>query len=206
MAPLALRSVLASYYRLLTDRYFMGYALTGGLGMAGMFAYIVGSPFVFIELFQVRPDRFGFFFGANAIGLIAASQVNIRLTRRYKSDFVIGGVLTIQTAACLLLIASTIWSRPGLYPTAGLLFIYVALLGCLYPNTTALAMEPYREKAGSASALLGTLQFTLAATAAAVVGAANNGTAMPMAIVLGTSGIAAFLLYRLLVRRSALTT
>ncbi len=200
-APLKLRSVLRGYYQLLADRYFIGYALTGGLGMAGMFAYIVGSPFVFIELFHVRPDRFGFFFGANALGLIAASQVNIRLTRRFKGDLVIGKALTIQTVACLLLIATTIGRTPGLYSTAAFLFVYVALLGCLYPNTTALAMEPYREKAGSASALLGTLQFTLAATAATVVGATNNGTAMPMVLVLGTSGIAAFLLYGLLVRK-----
>src|SRR6266516_4680937 len=118
-APLKLRSVLRGYYQLLADRYFIGYALTGGLGMAGMFAYIVGSPFVFIELFHVRPDRFGFFFGANALGLIAASQVNIRLTRRFNGDLVIGRVLTIQTAACLLLTAATIGRTPGLYPTAG---------------------------------------------------------------------------------------
>jgi len=61
-------------------------------------------------------------------------------------------------------------------------------------------MQPYREKAGSASALLGTLQFILAATAATVVGGTNNGTAAPMTVVLGISGTSAFVLYRLLVR------
>jgi MFS transporter, DHA1 family, multidrug resistance protein len=76
------------------------------------------------------------------------------------------------------------------------LFVYVALLGFLYPNTTALALAPQGHRAGSASALLGTMQFTLAATAASVVGAVNNGTAMPMAAVLGACGISAFVLCR----------
>lgn len=175
--------------------------------MAGMFAYIVGSPFVFIELFHVRPDRFGFFFGANALGLIAASQINIRLTRRVDGDAVIGRVLAIQAAAGILLIATTLSGMAELPVTAALLFVYVALLGFLYPNTTALALAPHGHRAGSASALLGTLQFTLAATAASVVGAVNNGTGMPMAAVLGSCGILAFVFYRsLVIRRVAVTT
>src|SRR6267142_1619252 len=201
--PLAVRSVLSGYYELLRDKAFVGYALTGGLGMAGMFAYIVGSPFVFIELFHVRADRFGFFFGANALGLIAASQLNIRLTRRIHSDAVIGRVLSIQTAACALLVMTTWTGLAGLLVTAALLFVYVALLGFLYPNTTALALAPHGHRAVSASALLGTLQFTLAATAASLVGAVNNGTAMPMAGVLGACGIAALVLYHSLVPRKA---
>ena len=200
---LAIRDVLRGYYELLTDKAFIGYALTGGLGMAGMFAYIVGSPFVFIELFHVRPDRFGFFFGANAIGLIAASQANIRLTRRLDGDKVIGRVLAVQTAACVLLIMTTWTGTAGLPVTAALLFVYVALLGFLYPNTTALALAPHGHRAGSASALLGTLQFTLAATAASLVGAVNNGIAMPMAAVLGACGISAFVLYHCLVSRKS---
>jgi DHA1 family bicyclomycin/chloramphenicol resistance-like MFS transporter len=52
-------------------RRYMGFALAGGLASAAMFAYISGSPFVFIELNGVAPEQFGFFFGANALGLIA---------------------------------------------------------------------------------------------------------------------------------------
>lgn len=194
--PLAVTSVVSGYWQLLTDRSFTGYALTGGMGMAGMFAYIAGSPFVFIELFNVPAGRFGFFFGANALGMMAASQLNIRLMRRFESDAVIRGVLIVQTAAGLLLITSTLGGIAGLYSTAALLFAYVASLGCLLPNTTAMAMASQGENAGSASALIGTLQFTLAATAASVVGAANNDTAFPMAAVIAACGLSAFFLFR----------
>ena len=64
----------------------MGYALSGALIFAGLLAYISGSPFVFIELFDVPPERYGFFFGINAIGIIAASQVNRWLVGRVDTD------------------------------------------------------------------------------------------------------------------------
>jgi DHA1 family bicyclomycin/chloramphenicol resistance-like MFS transporter len=198
---LALNRAIAGYWQLLRDRSFVGYALTGAMGISGMFAYIVGSAFVFIELFHVRPDRFGFFFGLNALGMILSAQINVRLTRRFETDAVIGKVLVLQTTAGLLLMAATLAGLIGLYGTAVLLFIYVATIGCLFPNTTALAMASQGKRAGTASALVGTLQFTLAAVAASLVGAGNNETAGPMAVTVGACGIFAFLLYRFLVRR-----
>ena len=70
------------YATLLRDRSYMAHILAGGLMISGMFAYIAASPFIFIELFHVAPERFGLFFGTNAFGLIAASQINGRLARR----------------------------------------------------------------------------------------------------------------------------
>jgi DHA1 family bicyclomycin/chloramphenicol resistance-like MFS transporter len=167
--------------------------------MAGMFAYIAGSPFVFIELFHIPASQFGFYFGANALGFVAVSQLNIRLTRRFETDAVIRTVLVIQTAAGALLVIGTITGFVGLYGTAVLLFVYVASLGCLSPNTTAMAMASQQENAGSASALLGTLQFSLAAAAATLVGSGSAGGALPMAAVVAGCGLAAFLLYRSMV-------
>ncbi len=196
---LAPGKVAGSYYHVLRDREFLGYALTGAMGMAGMFAYIVGSPFVFINLFHVPASRFGLFFGINAIGLIAAAQINVRLVRRFETEDVIRKVLLVQVSSGLLLLIGTASGVLGLYGTAALLFMYVASIGCLFPNTTALAMAPHPERAGSASALVGVLQFSLAAIAASAVGAANNGTALPMALVIGTSGVAAVMIHRAVV-------
>ena len=188
-----------SYYHLLRDRAFVGYALTGAMGTAGMFAYIVGSPFVFMNLFHVPANRYGLFFGVNALGLIMASQLNVRLVRRFETDEVIRKVLLVQLSAAVLLFVGTAAGVLGLYGTALLLFTYVGSIGCLFPNTTALAMAPHPERAGSASALVGVLQFSLAAIAAAAVGAANNGTAFPMALVIGTCGVAAVMIHRAVV-------
>lgn len=197
---LHLKTVLGVYYELLKDKTFIGYALTGGLAMAGLYTYIVGTPFVFIQLFHVPASRFGLFFGANAIGLISAAQLNVRLVRHHETDTVIQKVLIIEVATGLLLFAGAAMGLIGLSGTAVLLFVYIASVGCLFPNTTALAMAAHGDKAGSASALVGTLQFTLAAIAASAVGAANNGTALPMAAVIACCGTSAFIFYHALVR------
>lgn len=71
-----------TYRDILRDRDFLGYTLTAGFAQSGLFAYITGSSYVFIEYYGVAAHHFGWFFGANACGLIAASQVNAWLLRR----------------------------------------------------------------------------------------------------------------------------
>src|SRR5690606_17345100 len=87
--------VMAVYGRLLGDRTYMGYVIAGGLVFSGLLAYIAGSPFVFIELFGVSPERYGLFFGTNAIGIVAASQINRWLAGRVDADRIVGVVLTV---------------------------------------------------------------------------------------------------------------
>ena len=200
MRTLALKSVLGAYRHLITDRSFIGYALTGATGLGGMFAYIAGSPFVFIDYFHVATTHYGLFFGVNALGFIIAAQLNVRLVRRFDSDTVIKTVLIMQLAVSLVLVTGTWGGWIGLYGTVILIFLYMSSVGCLFPNTTAMAMAEHGDKAGSASALIGTLQFALAAIAASAVGALNNGRALPMAGVIAVCGASAFLFYHSLVR------
>ena len=75
-------AVIRVWGGLVTDRRFMGYALTGGFIIGGMFAYISGSPFVFMELHGVPSSQYGFYFGANALGIMVAGQVVGRLAQR----------------------------------------------------------------------------------------------------------------------------
>mgnify|MGYP006167453409 CR=1 FL=1 len=77
-----LSGALRQYLRLLNDRVFLGHALTGGIAIAGMFAYIAGSPFVFIELYGVPAEHYGWLFGSNAAGFVIMAQVNARLVLR----------------------------------------------------------------------------------------------------------------------------
>jgi DHA1 family bicyclomycin/chloramphenicol resistance-like MFS transporter len=192
-------NVMHTYADLLRDRAFMGYVLTGGMAMAGMFAYIVGSPYVFMEHFHVTTARFGVVFGVNALGLVLAAQLNARLVRRFSSDAIIRKVLVIQVSAGFLLFAGTWWGFLGLYGVAALLFVYVSSVGCLFPNITAMAMAPQGARAGSASALIGVIQFVLAAVSASLIGAANSGAAVPMAVVIGICSVLAVIVYRVMV-------
>jgi DHA1 family bicyclomycin/chloramphenicol resistance-like MFS transporter len=192
---------LATYARLLADRRFMGYALAGGMASAAMFAYIAGSPFVFIEHFGVPPQQYGWLFGANALGLIAASQLNGWLLGRYRSGVILGAALATQAAAGLLLAGVAALGLGGLPALLGPLFLCVASLGLIAPNATASAMAPHGRSAGSASALLGAIQFGAGAASGALVGALSNGTALPMAGVIAACALTALLSLTLLSER-----
>lgn len=188
--------VLGVYGRLLRDRVYLGYVLTGAMVFSGLLAYISGSPFVFIELFDVPPERYGLYFGTNAIGIISASQVNRWLAHRFDADRVVGAIVPIAMAAGFLLLLNAYTGFGGFAGILVPLWVFIACHGFVMPNTTALAMAPHGSVAGSASALLGTLQFVLGATAGALVGAWSNGTAVPFAAVIAGCGAAAFVAYR----------
>ncbi|HCA00475.1 MAG TPA: Bcr/CflA family drug resistance efflux transporter, partial [Pseudomonas sp.] len=184
---------LGQYLRLFRDRFFMGHVLTGALCMAGMFAYITGSPFVFIELYGVKPEHFGWLFGINAAGFILMAQVNVRLVRWRGPEFWVRRWVWFFFASALALLAVAAAQPESLWPLLIPLFCCVSCLGCLLPNATACAMADQRANAGSASALLGSLQFTIAAIAASAVGALHNGTAVPLAAIMSLCGLLATL-------------
>lgn len=188
---LRLVPALQAYLRLLADRRFVGYALSGGFAMAGMFVYIAGSPFVFIELHGVPPQHYGWLFGTNAFGLVAAAQANGRLLRPGHSHSTLRRANFAQAAIGLVLVATAATGAGGLWGVALPLFLYVASLGFTLPNATALAMAPHGANAGVASALLGTLQFGSGAVAASLLGALHAGTALPMAALIALCGLLA---------------
>lgn len=197
-----LRHALGAYVGLLADRRYMSFALAGGLASAAMFAYISGSPFVFIELNGVPPEQFGFLFGANAFGLIAASQLNRWLLTKYTSLRLLFAALSITAGASLLLFGATLAGIGGFPLLLALLFLTIASTGMVGPNAMALAMAPYGRKAGSASALLGATQFVAGALAGALVGLLANNTALPMTGVIALCGVSAWVILWLAMPRS----
>jgi DHA1 family bicyclomycin/chloramphenicol resistance-like MFS transporter len=187
--PLAMGSILATYGHLLSQRRYLGYALCGGFGSAGMFAYITGSPYVFMQVFGVLPQHYGWFFGTNALGLVMSAQVNGWLHRFVSSDIILKYVVSLQALAGLVLLMDAITGFGGLWGIAIPLFIFVGSLGFVSPNTTVLAMEPFRQIAGATSALMGSLQFLLAFAASSAVSAIPAAGALPMAGVIAGCGI-----------------
>ena len=191
-------AILATYRTLLTDRAFMRQVLAGGLVFSGLLAYISGSPFVFIELFDVPPERFGLYFGVNAIGIISASQLNRWLAARAEPAHILRVVLPVSLVAGMTLLANAYTGYGGFAGILVPLFVFIATHGFVMPNTTALAMEPHGAVAGSASALLGSVQFVLGAVAGMLVGAAGTGTAVPLAAVVAACGAGAFVVHQVL--------
>lgn len=195
-----LTGVLLAYGRLLGDRPFMAHTLAGGVAMAGMFAYISGSPFVFIQLYGVPAEHFGWFFGANAMGFIAMGQINGRLLNGVDPRRVLLMGQVIQICAGAVLLANAVLGWAGLVGIAVPLFVFIASLGFITPSAMALAMAPQGANAGSASALLGTMQFSIAALASSLLGLLQDGSARPMTLVMAGCSVTGFVISRALAR------
>lgn len=170
---------------------FVRLSLAGGAMQAAMFAYIAGSPFVFIELFGVPPERYGFLFGANAFGLITSSQINRWLVPRIGVLRALRGAIVVAALAYVALFVAS-GTDAGLAVIAPPIFVGISCVGFALPNATALAMAPHGKQAGLASALLGTLQTGCGALASTGVSALADGSARPMATVMLTCGLVAF--------------
>ena len=192
---------LATYGKLLKDRLFMGYALSQGLVTAAMFAYISGSPFVLQNIYGASPQQFSLFFAINGIGIIIASQVTGRLAGKVneKTLFVSGIIIAAVGGLSLLL---TIVLGIGLIGVLCSLFLVVSSVGVVSTTGFSLAMRNQKQAAGTASALLGLLQFISGALVAPLVGIGGSNTALPMGIVIALCEIGAVLCYLFMARRS----
>lgn len=199
--PLHLLQVARNYAGLFASRLFLGYSLSGGLAAAGMFAYIAGSPFVLIQLGGIPPEYFGWAFGSNALGFIAASQLNARLLKTIAPTRLLRRALWMPALAGLSLVGLTFSNMVSLPLTLLGLFLYIASLGFIVPNASACALATHGQQAGTASALLGALQFGLATLAGAAVGQWHDGSSRPLAVVLAVCGAGAWLAHRLQVHR-----
>jgi DHA1 family bicyclomycin/chloramphenicol resistance-like MFS transporter len=189
--PAPLRGALGEYKRLFADLPFMGYALTGGFAIAGMFAYIAGSPFIFIELYGIPAEHYGWLFGSNALGFILVAQLNAWLVARHGPAYWLGKTVWFYLACGLGLLLVALSKPLALWPLLIPLFGCIASLGILLPNASACAMSGQGKHAGSASALLGSVQFVIAASAAAMVGVLHDGSAWPVAAVIFSCGVLA---------------
>ncbi|HTA46066.1 MAG TPA: Bcr/CflA family multidrug efflux MFS transporter [Bryobacteraceae bacterium] len=192
--PLDMASILSSYRTLLADRTFLGASLVCGFSSAGMFAYIASAPFVFINIYKLPPQQFGWLFGAIAAGMIASSQVNGHMPRRIPIWRVLRASNLVQMLAGVLVLLAARTGFGGMVGIFAPVFAYMCAAGFVFPNGNTVAMMRHGNMAGTASALLGTNQFTIAAVTTIILGMIDNSSAVPMAIVIAGCGAAATLL------------
>jgi DHA1 family bicyclomycin/chloramphenicol resistance-like MFS transporter len=193
------RGTVRDYGRLFTDRVYVGLILVAGLAMAALFAYVSGSSFVLQDEFGLSQQQFALVFAAGAVGLIGATQLNVRLLRRWTPQQIMAASLLAGLGFGLILLVT---AATGLGGLAGLLiplWLVLAMVGLAMPNAPALALSRHGETAGTAAALLGAVQFGVGALAAPLVGILGVG-AVAMATVVFGGMLAATLVCFLVVR------
>jgi len=183
-----LLGIVVVYGRILGDRRFLSFALAGALPMSGLFAYLTASPGVLMEIHGLDPVTYGMAFGANAVGLIVTSQIVSRLVRRLAPAQLLVQALAIQAAMGLL--AAVAAASGLLWPLLSALFLYLSVMGALLPLAGALAMATQGPVAGSASAVIGALQFGTGALVGTGFGLLSAPAPIAMGGFLAVAGLA----------------
>jgi MFS transporter, DHA1 family, multidrug resistance protein len=172
--------VLHNFFSVLRQPQFLVYALVGGVASSAPFAYIAGSPDVFMNIYRVSEREYGWIFAILAFAMIGSTQLNHFLLKRYKSEQVILVTLIYQTVTGLVMAYGTWAGWYGKIELIALMFVFLTGQGLTNPNAAALSLAPFSRLAGSASALMGSLRMGMGGLTSAAVSLLHNGTALPM--------------------------
>lgn len=178
--PLGAAIIGRNYWSLIRDKKFICFTLAGGFGSAGMFAYIAGSPRVFIEVLHVDPQHFGLLFGINAASLIIAAQVSARMLNRHTPEALLKHAQISLAVVTLIALALTLIGAITLLSLMLCLAAFMASQGFVNPNAAALALAEQGKRLGVASALMGTLQMLCGASAGLAVSAWQTPSPLPL--------------------------
>jgi DHA1 family bicyclomycin/chloramphenicol resistance-like MFS transporter len=189
------KPIIKNFTGVIIHPQFYTYALTAAISASGLYAYVGGSPHVFMEIFHVSEKEYGWIFALIAMGLIGASQVNSLLLKNYTSEQLIKIALRCQSIVGITMVCLTLLGWSDLFVTIFLIFIFLCTQGFVFPNASALSLAAFGHTAGSASALLGAIQMTIGACTSALVSVLQDRTALPMTAVMACSAITALVVF-----------
>ncbi len=186
---LKLQKIFARYVSLFKNQDFLPFALASAALSSGLYAYIAGSPFIYMEIFGFNEREYGWIYAVNALGMISGSQLNHLLLKKWSSVKVslILAYLQVLCGGFLVLFTSSLFSfNPVIFKISFfiLVFLFLTTHGILSPNTSALAINPMGAVAGTASSLMGFIQMVFGSLATAIVSFFHSASAMPMAQVM----------------------
>ena len=188
---LGLGGMAARYVHIVQERGFLTNVLLGGCAMFGMFSFLAGSPPVFIGHFGLSPSWFGLLFGVCAACFIISAQINPRILPRFGPDRIIRVAVRCFLAATVVLVIAGITGWGGWLMVAAPIAVCMGSQGFTMPNSTVAALSRHAGHAGSASALMGTLQFGMAAVSGLLAGVLGDGTPLVMGLLMMTGALAA---------------
>lgn len=191
------KSVIKNFYSVIRHPQFIIYTLAGGFASSATFAYIAGSSDVFMNLYGVSEQEYGWIFAITAATIIGSTQLNHLLLKRFTSQQLVMATLVVQTVIGIILVTGTAFEW---YTKIDLIVIIALLLaghGLVNSNSFALALAPFSKHTGSAAALVGSFRMTMAGVTSALVSALHNNTAIPMIVVMVGCIVIALLLLAL---------
>jgi DHA1 family bicyclomycin/chloramphenicol resistance-like MFS transporter len=181
--PLRFRTTIRNYVRLFQNPVALGLILSGAFSFAGMFAFLTAGSFVYIDIYGVRPDHFGYLFGLNIVAMIIMTSINGRLVKRVGSHAMLRFGLAVQLFAGLGLFVTWLLDA-GLWGTVTFVVLFIGTLSTIGSNSMGLLLSGYPNMAGTASSLAGTLRFGTGSVIGAIVAMLPSGVTWPMITVM----------------------
>ena len=177
------RGAFAGYLGLVRDRHFLALAVLPGLGMAVIMSYVVGSPFVLQEQYDLSPGQFSAIFALNGVALVLSAQLNAHLVRKVAPIRILRVAIIAQLLLALVLLVIVLTGFGGVVGVIVGLWLVLGMQGMIPANASVLALGNYGHMAGTAAALIGAMQAGIAGLVSPLVGV-FGGTAVAMVSVM----------------------
>lgn len=192
---LAPKSILGNFWQVLSNKVFLSYCLIGSIASAGTYAYLAGSSFVMQQYFGLTKQQYGLAFAFVASAMIIATQLNRYFLKKHSSEQISRLANTWQAFVGILMVLALSFDLLTFPVALMLIFFFLFGHGFIFPNTSAVALSPFKGLAGSASALLGCIQMAIGAFASGMVSALHNETPWPMLGVMAAGGVLSLILH-----------
>lgn len=176
----SIRGAFETYYTLLSNRSFMRFTLSLTFYYVAAYAFITGSPFVYISWFHIDPQHYGWLFAINIVGVMSMSAVNRRLVQRYPLETLLKRAVSVATLAALALAVGTKLNLGGVITIVATVFVFFSMNGIIAATATAAALDSAPHAAGSASALIGALQYGSGIISSLLLALFSDGTPWTM--------------------------
>ncbi|AEH33374.1 Bcr/CflA family drug resistance efflux transporter [Vibrio anguillarum] len=199
--PLRFRNTIRNYVQLSRNPVAMGLVFSGAFSFAGMFAFLTAGSFVYIDIYGVDPDQFGYLFGLNIVAMIIMTSLNGRMVKRVGSHAMLRFGLLIQLCAGIGLFIAWLLNL-GLWGIVPFVVLFIGTLSTIGSNSMGLLLSGYPKMAGTASSLAGTLRFGTGSVVAAIVAMMPSDVEWPMIVVMTACSVLSSLFYWTLGRKA----
>ena len=183
----SLGNAFRNYYRLLGNWVFMRYTLGVTLFYVAVYAFVAGSPFVYIKYFGIAPQAYGWLFGLNIAGVMGLNFFNRRLVQRHSLDDLLRAAFIVASVAVIVLTVGVRLQLGGVLLIIASIFCFFSMNGIIAATSTAAAMDGVPQIAGSASALIGSLQYGSGIISSLLITCFSDGTPWAMAWIIAAA-------------------
>ncbi|RLM13304.1 Bcr/CflA family drug resistance efflux transporter [Gibbsiella quercinecans] len=178
---ISLAGVFHNYSSLLRNRVFMRFTLCLTFYYVAAYAFMTGSPFVYISFYGVDPQYYGWLFALNIVGVMMMSMVNRRLVSRHPLDRLLKIAVAVAALATLTLALVSKLQLGGIVAVVVTVFLFFSMNGVIAATSTTAALDAVPSLAGSASALIGALQYGSGIISSLLLACFHDGTPWTMA-------------------------